>query len=44
MEWVESGSELEPYTARGYRGQVNNQFKWWGNRTVDMIDWDLLFE
>ena len=44
MEWVESGSELEPYTVRGYRGHVNNQFKWWGNRTVDMIDWDLLFE
>ena len=44
MEWVESGSELEPYTVRGYRGHVNNQFEWWGNRTVDMIDWDLLFE
>ncbi|MCH8891335.1 MAG: site-specific integrase [Myxococcales bacterium] len=44
MKWLTEDGELEPYTLLGYRGHVNNQFKWWGNRTVDMIDWDLLFE
>lgn len=44
IEWVEDASSLEPYTVRGYRGHVNNQFEWWGNRTIDQIDWDLLYQ
>ncbi len=44
IDWVEDASSLEPYTVRGYRGHVNKQFEWWGNRTIDQIDWDLLHQ
>ena len=44
IEWIEEETELEPYTVLGYRGHVSNQFAWWGNRTIDQVDWDLLYK
>ncbi len=44
IAWIEEASHLEPYTLRSYRGHVKNQFSWWGNRTIDQVDWDLLHQ
>jgi site-specific recombinase XerD len=44
IDWIGNEADLEPYTIRSYRGHVNNQFKWWGNRTIDQVDWDLLYK
>jgi integrase len=44
IAWIANDSDLEPYTIRSYRGHVKNQFIWWGHRTIDQVDWDLLHQ
>jgi site-specific recombinase XerC len=44
ITWLEDASDLEPYTLSSYRGHVGNQFEWWGARTVDQVDWELLYQ